>query len=74
MQIQFNNNTYGAVINLNVIRKFSATKGYKTVNEFAKSFENVNSDDISFENIDDFAMLFLLAFHEAGRMSKNSAC
>jgi len=69
--ITYNDNSHEAVMNLNTIRKFSRLKGYKTVNEFADSFQNVDENDLSFQQLDDFGLLFLCAFQEGARLNKS---
>jgi hypothetical protein len=68
--INYQDQDHTAVMNLNTIRKYSKLKGFKTVNEFGKSFEGLNEEDLSFDQLDDLAALFLCAFQEGARIEK----
>ena len=68
--INYQDQAHTAVMNLNAIRMYSKIKGFKSVNEFGKSFEGLNEDDMSFDQLDDIALLFLCAFQEGARVEK----
>ena len=70
--VNYNDEQHKAVLNLNAIRSFSRLKGYKTINQFADSFSEVDQENMSFETLDNFALLFLCAFQEGARMEKQA--